>query len=105
MNTLFNMSEVKKDSPRMELIRKHDVQTHHCPDCEEPWLAIPMKAAREIGKPYASPEDDWSNPGGITASIGILLEDRHLVFFGQSQREVEDEAIARAMEFEGEEAS
>ena len=95
---LFDLATVEQDSPRLTLLKRHDIQTHHAPHCEEPWLAIPMKMARErFSDEVDCPETEWTDCGSITASIGALLDDHGMVFLGQSKREVEDAALAFAL--------
>lgn len=89
---LFDLEAVKQDSPRMKVIKAHDIQTHHAPHCEDPWMAVPMKAARKVADDY-DPEEPHDTIPDITASIGILLEDLGMIFYGQTQREAEDAAI------------
>ena len=89
---LFDMDEVKMDSPRLIQLKQHDIQTHHAPHCEEPWMAIPMIKAKEIAKAYLDGDED--DIASMTASAGRLLEDAGLVFYGHSQRDVEDAALA-----------
>ena len=90
---LFDMSSVEKLSPRLEQIRKHDIQTHHAAHCEEPWLAIPMKMARESLKGYEPHDGPLTSPAAITASYGRLLDESGMTFFGKSEREVQDAAL------------
>lgn len=88
---LFDTKSIQMDSPRLKEIKSYDIQTHYAKDCEEPWMAIPMKAARiKAGGYLEGVENDIAS---VTASAGVLLEDAGLVFFGLSQREVEDEAL------------
>jgi hypothetical protein len=91
-DALFDLSIGQMDSPRLKLIKEHDIQTHHAPHCEEPWMAIPMHAARRKAKAYL--EGDENDIASVTASAGILLEDAGLVFMGETKRDVEDAAIA-----------
>lgn len=94
MKSLFDMESVKLDSPRMVLLKKYDIQTHHAPHCEEPWIAVPMKRAREFAKGYDF-EEKLESPADVCASFGSVLEDFSLIFFGQSKEEVENAALAR----------
>lgn len=87
---LFDLATVEQDSPRLALLKKHDIQTHHAPHCQDPWLAIPMIAARKAAGEYASPGSDLVE---LCASAVILLEDAGLTFFGHSKREVEEAAL------------
>ena len=93
-NALFDLDSVKMDSPRLVAIKEHDIQTHHAPHCEDPWMAIPMGIAREEFKDYEDEENKFTDCASITASVGILLEEAGMLFTGYSQREVEDAALA-----------
>ena len=88
---LFDLGSVRMDSPRLKEIKRYGIQTHHAPHCEEPWMAIPMIAAKEKAEAYL--EGDEDDIASVTASAGILLDDAGMVFMGQSKREVEDAAL------------
>lgn len=94
-NALFDLDSVAQDSPRLQQLKAHDIQTHHAPHCNEPWLAIPMKEAKRIAGDYL--EGDEGSIASVTASAGALLDDAGLTFFGHSQREVEDAALAAVL--------
>ena len=99
MNSLFDMDEAKKDSPKLQVtnkyVEKYDIHTHFSDHADPQWMAIPMNIAREIGKGWLKDETDGSSIEHITASIGILLDDRGLTFYAQSKEEV----IAMAIDF------
>ena len=102
MSELFDIDTVLQDSPRLAAIKAADIQTHHAPHMDEdPWLAIPMNAARERLKSYITKDEPFNTVADITASYGRVLEDEGLLFFGESQREVEDEAIAFVARMKG----
>ncbi len=101
MSELFDMDSVAMDSPRLAAIKAADIQTHHAPHMDEPWLAIPMKLAKERLKDYITPDEPFNTVADITASYGILLEDGGLLFFGKSQKDVEDDALAFVMRTKG----
>lgn len=92
MSELFDQETVKVDSPRLVKLKEADVQTHHAPWMETPWMAIPMEAAREVLKGY----DDagFTSIASVTASYGRLLEEYGIIFEGMTKREVEDDALA-----------
>lgn len=91
---LFDPATVAVDSPRLVAIKAHGIQTHHAQHMEEPWMAIPMKAARERLKGYISEDEPFKTVADITASFGRVLEDAGMIFFGMSEREVQDAALA-----------
>jgi hypothetical protein len=93
MNTLFNIDEFAQDSPRLAEIKAADIQTHHAPHMEEPWMAIPMKLAKEHLGDHITADEPLNTIADITASYGILLEDDSLLFFGSSKEEVENAAL------------
>ena len=95
MNHLFDMESVAMDSPRLAAIKAADIQTHHAPHMEEsPWLAIPMHAARERLKGWITKDEKFNTVADITASFGIVLEDSGMIFFGDTERAVQDAALA-----------
>jgi len=92
---LFDMDSVAMDSPRLAAIKAADIQTHHAPHMEEdPWLAIPMKAARERLKGYITKDEPFNTVADITASFGRVLDDCGMLFYGDTEREAQDAALA-----------
>ena len=92
---MFDMDSVAMDSPRLASIKAADIQTHHAPHMEEdPWLAIPMHAARERLKGYISKDEPFNTVADITASFGRVLDDCGMLFYGQTEREAQDAALA-----------
>lgn len=95
---LFDMESVKLLSPRMkvitEAIKNHDIKTHYADIDEWPWMAIPMNKARESFKKYDT-KCEWKDCASITMSIGRLLEEAGMIFYG----ETEDEVIYAAMDY------
>ena len=84
----------RMDSPRLKEIKEHDIQTHHAPHMEEaPWLAIPMKAARELLAGYDLTEDEKNNLPAMMAGYCRLLDESGMTFEGDSEREVQDAAL------------
>ncbi len=82
------------DSPRLKEIKEHDIQTHHAPHMEEaPWLAVPMKAARELLAGYDLTEDEKNNLPAMMAGYCRLLDEARYTFEGDSEREVQDSAL------------
>jgi hypothetical protein len=97
---LFDLEEVKMDSPRMKEIRYWDVQTSYAEQCaEEPWIAVPMVLAR---KALGMDKDDEVDLDDLTASDARTLEDQGLICGGGSEEEVQDEALAVCYERGGE---
>lgn len=95
MNTLFDLESVKQDSPRLQKIKELDIQTHHAPHMEEdPWMAIPMHAARERLKGYIGKDEPFNTVADITASFGRVLDDCGMLLYGQTEREAQDDALA-----------
>jgi len=95
MDTLFNMEAVAMDSPRLASIKAADIQTHHAIHMEEdPWLAIPMNAARKKLKDYITKDEPFNTVADITASFGRVLDDCGLLFYAKSEREAQDQALA-----------
>lgn len=94
-DSLFDMQSVAMDSPRLGAIKAADIQTHHAPHMDEdPWLAIPMHAAKELLQDYITKDEPFDNVAQITATFGRLLDDAGLLFFGSTEREVQDAALA-----------
>jgi len=94
MNELFDTETVAMDSPRLKALKEHDIQTHyadHCPD--DPWLAIPMNLAKKHLHGNESHPESVKDICDICASIGSLLDDEGLLFYGMSEREVQDAAL------------
>jgi hypothetical protein len=90
---LFDLDSFLLDSPRMAEIKAHDIQTHHCQYDEEPWLAIPMNAARKIVG--ALPDDPaCTTLPEIMANYCCLLEENEILFYGMTEREAQDAALA-----------
>lgn len=97
---LFDLEAVKQDSPRLAKIKAADIQTHHAPHMPEPWLAIPMNLARELIKGDTTKDEPFDTPADITATYGSKLEGAGLLFFGATQKDVEDDALAWLMVYE-----
>ena len=94
-DSLFDMQSVAMDSPRLAAIKAADIQTHNAPHMDEdPWLAIPMHAARALLEDYITKDEPFDNVAQITATFGRLLDDAGLLFFGSTEREVQDAALA-----------
>lgn len=92
-DSLFDLDSVRMDSPRLVLIKAHDIQTHHAPQMpEDPWIAIPMRAARKRLEGYAKPEQLPDIPTALEGYCR-LLDEAGLCFFGQTEREVQDAAL------------
>ena len=80
---------------RLAAIKSADIQAHHAPHMEEdPWLAIPMHAARERLKGYITKDEPFNTVADITASFGRVLDDCGMIFYGQTEREAQDAALA-----------
>jgi hypothetical protein len=92
-DTLFNMESVAMDSPRLVAIKKHDIQTHFAPGIDYPWLAIPMTAAKERLKYHITKDEPFDTVADITATYGSVLDDAGLLFYGVTQKQVEDDAL------------
>jgi hypothetical protein len=99
-DSLFDLDAVKQDSPRLTRIKAADIQTHHAPHMDDPWLAIPMNLAREMVKAYITQDEPFENIADITATFGIMLDDAGLLFHGATQKDVEDDALAWLMAYE-----
>lgn len=92
---LFDLDSVRMDSPRLKEIKEHDIQTHHAPHMEdEPWLAIPMNAARQMLKGYDLTADEAGSVAGIMAGYCRLLDEAGITFVGATERDVQDAALA-----------
>jgi hypothetical protein len=92
---LFDMDSLAMDSPRLAAIKAADIQTHHAPHMEvDPWLAIPMERAREILDGYdLTPFEKTSIPD-MMAGYCRLLDECGLLFYGDTEREAQDAALA-----------
>lgn len=91
---LFDLDSVRMDSPRLKEIKEHDIQTHHAPHMDNaPWLAVPMKAARELLAGYDLTKEEGNSLLGIMAGYCRLLEESGMTFYGMSEREVQDAAL------------
>ena len=95
-DTLFSLEKFNELSPRMKLIKKHDIKTNHAKYMEEPWLAIPMNLARQVAKEYDKDYANMKDPVEICASVGRLLDDKGMTFYGKTERDVVDSAIQYA---------
>jgi hypothetical protein len=97
-DSLFDLDSVKQDSPRLAAIKAADIQTHHAPHMPEcPWLAIPMNLARKVIEGYATKDEPFDTVADITATYGRILEDKGMIFYGDTQKDVEDDALAWLM--------
>ena len=94
-DSLFDLNSVAMDSPRMAAIKAADIQTHHAPHMDEdPWLAIPMTLAKEAAKGYITKDEPLDTVADITASVGLVLDDAGLLFYGDTEEEAQDKALA-----------
>lgn len=93
-DSLFDMQSVAMDSPRLAAIKAADIQTHHAPHMEDPWIAVPMHAAKELLKGDITKDEPFDTVADMTATFGRILEDAGLIFFGSTEREVQDAALA-----------
>lgn len=95
-DALFDMESVRMDSPRLQLIKEHDIQTHHAPHVQDaPWLAVPMKAAREVAELHGElTEEESGSVAGIMAGYCRVLEEAGLLFYGKTERDAQDDAVA-----------
>lgn len=93
---LFDLDAVAQDSPRLQQLKAHDIQTHHAPHCEETWMAIPMNEAREVAMRY-DPDSEYNSIPEITASVGRVLDDEGLIFTGHTREDVETAALSFAL--------
>ena len=91
MKELFKIEESL--SPRMQEVRKHDIQTHFADCGDYPWMAIPMNLARQN---FSGHDGDFTSIPEITASIGRLLEECNMCFYGDTKEQVEEMALNRA---------
>ena len=96
MTDLFNTDACKKLSPRMKLIKKHDIKTNYCKDLDAPWLAMPMNIARKVAKGYNKSYATMTEPVEVCASVGRLLDEQGVAIYGDSEKEVVDGAIQYA---------
>ena len=92
--SLFNMESVAMDSPRLIKIKEHDIQTHYAPNAEPPWLAIPMNHAKFRLRAYITKDEPFNTVADMTASYGRLLDDAELLFYADSKKDAEDDALA-----------
>lgn len=94
IDALFDPESVRMDSPRLKEIKQHDIQTHHAPHMDEnPWLAVPMKAARAALEGYDLTDDESGSVPGIMAGYCRLLDEAGMTFLGDTEREVQDAAL------------
>lgn len=92
---LFDMDSVAMDSPRLAAIKVADIKTHHAPHMDEdPWLAIPMNDAREILDGYDLTKAEKSSIPDMMAGYCRLLDEYGMIFYGQTEREAQDAALA-----------
>lgn len=93
--TLFDMNSVLMNSPRLKEIKEHDIQTHYAPHMEEfPWLAIPMNAARAMLKGSGLTENESRSVAEIMAGYCRLLDDAGMTFLGETEHDVQEDALA-----------
>ena len=93
-NALFDLDSVALDSPRLTALKAADIQTHHAPHMEDdPWLAVPMNAAREMLKGYNMKEEESGSVAGIMEGYCGLLDEAGMTFTGQTERYVQDAAL------------
>lgn len=89
------MDSVAMDSPRLAAIKAADIQTHHAEHMDDdPWLAIPMNAAREFLAGYKPTEEETASVPAIMAGYCRLLDEAGMTFTGQTKRDVENAALA-----------
>ena len=92
--TLFNLDAVAMDSPRLAAIKAADIQTHHAPDMDEdPWISVPMIAARKVLEGYIDHESEAATVPDIIMNFCRLLDDAGMIFYGDTEREVQDAAL------------
>jgi hypothetical protein len=97
-DSLFDLDAVKQDSPRLAAIKAADIQTHHAPHMTEcPWLAVPMNLARKVVEESVTRDEPFDTVADITATYGKILEDKGMIFFGATKKDVEDDALAWLM--------
>ena len=93
-DALFDLDSVALDSPRLTALKAADIQTHHAPHMEDdPWLAVPMNAAREMLKGYNLKEEESGSVAGIMEGYCGLLDEAGMTFTGQTERYVQDAAL------------
>jgi hypothetical protein len=93
-DALFDLDSVALDSPRLTALKAADIQTHHAPHMEDdPWLAVPMNAAREMLKGYNLKEEESGSVAGIMEGYCGLLDEAGMTFTGQTERYVQDDAL------------
>ena len=94
-DSLFDLDSVAMDSPRMAAIKAADIQTHHAPHMmEDPWLAVPMILAKKVAQGWATKDEPLDTVADITASVGVVLDDEGLLFYGDTEEEAQDKALA-----------
>lgn len=54
---------------------------------EEPWMAIPMIAAKEALKEYITKDEPLNTVADMTATYGRLLEDWGMIGYGNTEEE------------------
>ncbi len=96
MKELFDIDKCKKLSPRMELIKKHDIKTHYAKRCEQPWIAMPMNIARGVAKGYDKNYASMTDIAEVCASVGRLLDEQGIAIYGDNEDEVITDAIRYA---------
>ena len=98
MSSLFDLSAVKQLSPRMQLIQYHDIQWHKSSFYDDdPYLVIPMKAARDLIDP--NNDEELETIADMTASYGRLLDDAGMTFSGSNKEDLITEAIAKSIQY------
>ena len=79
----------------MAAIKAADIQTHHAPHMDEdPWVAIPMTLAKEAAKGYVTDSDSLDTVADICASACVILDEAGLIFYGDTEAEAQDKALA-----------
>jgi hypothetical protein len=92
--TLFNLDAVAMDSPRLADIKAADIQTHYAPEMDEdPWIAVPMMAARKMLKGYIDHDSEAATVPDISINFYRHLDDAGMIFYGDTEREVQDAAL------------
>jgi hypothetical protein len=89
------MESFAMDSPRLIKIKEYDIQTHyahHVPIGS--WLAIPMNHAKLRLKAYITKDEPFDTVADITATYGRLLDDAGLLFYAETKKDAEDDALA-----------
>lgn len=92
--TLFDLDAFSGNSPRMAAIKAADIRTHYAPHMDEPWLAIPMNAAKAALDGRAPKAEQIESVSAIMANFCKLLECLNLLFFGMTENEAVDAALA-----------